>query len=84
MAQHHAERIAAEDYAHQVAQWKARYPRRKKGFRFVPSATLDTLVKMSGDPTLTRERVAAFIHAPEAATWDTAWRHREWRPSVAG
>ena len=82
MAQQHANRISEADYAYQVEQWKKRYPRRKKGFRFTPSATVETLVKMSGDPALTRERVLAFVHHPEAASWDSKQRHSKWLPTA--
>jgi hypothetical protein len=81
MLYRHAERMglaegAAQYDAHIKAGRKASTFGTGRRYPFIPSATLQTAVKMMGDPGLTKETVVAFLHDPVAHSWDTEHRMR--------
>lgn len=79
MAQHHLERLCREEAEAQFAYARTLPKRRQKGFQLYYSATVETLIEMTRDETLTRKRVLGFLHAPETYGFDA-----ERRIAIAG
>jgi hypothetical protein len=74
MAQYHLERLCREEAEVQWRHARTLPKRQQKTFQLHYSATVEALIEMSQDPTLTRQRVVAFLHAPETYVYEDAER----------
>lgn len=74
LIQTHLSRLCREEAEAQFSHWRTLPKRTRKGCQLRYSATVETLIAMSGDATMTRERVLAFLHHPESYAYDAPYR----------